>query len=403
MSKLIFIFAVGITLSLSAYSNAECPKGFQTWPAPHPVCLPDRMVAYLTCLKTTGGGLITVEKDESSATSTRFNIGGEGAVMKGKGKVSIDTRKSGIALNKIKQKFDPHNNTKCFEAAFTQADLLSPHSDQSSKAPKKTVTKPKKSSKKQKVETYKLRPTLPINQPISVLNEVNWAFSSKDKTSQCTCKVYREYVYTVLGRNADGEPSAVKRKFVSDKSTTSCKALGKEEAKVTETHGELEGLEFLAHQTTEGLWVLDDLPGTTEKQKKTLMDEGFMEPFSGIPYEKVPVGKLITFKDEEVSLAYGAVFPGKKEGSMCLKFVRVTKDREPVAQLSYSMSLLITKLDDSNNEVRLKMIFNGGASISLSEKSRISSLSSATGFMSLTTSDMVVSGPATIKIIIKEI
>jgi len=125
-----FITAVGILLFLSSYCQAECPKGFQTWHTSHDaVCLSDHMVAYLTCLESTGSGLITVEKDGSNAASTQVKVGveggGSGLVVKGKGKVSVDTKKENVAINKIRQQFDPKNSTNCFQGAFGATTLSS--------------------------------------------------------------------------------------------------------------------------------------------------------------------------------------------------------------------------------------------------------------------------------------
>ena len=56
--------------------------------------------------------------------------------------------------------------------------------------------------------------------------------------------------------------------------------------------------------------------------------EGFIEPFTGYPHEKVPIGTVIMFKDQDVSLIIGATIPGKKEGNVAIKFDHIVKDRE---------------------------------------------------------------------------
>ena len=131
-------------------------------------------------------------------------------------------------------------------------------------------------------KTYKLRPTLPMNQPISQVTEFEWTFSSTDKSTKCSIVCHREYVIIILGRDIDGKPSVAKRKTVLDLSTISCNIAGEREPQVNEIHGELEGTELLANQTAEGLWIWDELPGATEKQKKAMKLEGFSEPFFGL-------------------------------------------------------------------------------------------------------------------------
>ena len=256
------------------------------------------------------------------------------------------------------------------------------------------------------VEAYKLRPTLPTNQPISQVVEVEANLSSADKSITLSLVAHKEYVITILGRDVDGEPSVATRKHVSDVSTTTVYIRGRSDPQVTTVHGELEGKEVIAHRTAEGLWHLKDLPGATEKQKKAMMMEGFMDPFAGFPYEKVPVGKVITSKDEETSLILGTALPGKKEGSVAVKFERVIKEREPVAQLSCSMNVSVTTLDENKNEVFFKMSLNGGGRLSLGENAKINATWTLTGILTITTPtspNVVMTGPCTIRALVKEL
>jgi hypothetical protein len=255
-------------------------------------------------------------------------------------------------------------------------------------------------------ETYTLRPKLPMNQPISQVTDIEWEFSSADKSTNCSFINHKEYAIVILGRDTKGEPSVAKRKTVSDISTSSCKIAGKGEPEVANTRGELEGKDLLAHRTAEGLWIFDDPTGFTEKQKKAMRSEGFMDPFSGYPHEKVAVGKVITFKDEELSLVLGTTFPGKKEGTVAILFEHVILDREPVAQLKYSMNMSGTTLDENDNEFSVKMSLNGGGRLSLSENPKINSTSTLTGIITLSmqaSPGVVMTGPATMKIFVKEL
>jgi hypothetical protein len=210
----------------------------------------------------------------------------------------------------------------------------------------------------------------------------------------------------VVGRDSNGEASVAKRNAVSDISTVSCNISGVNDPIVTTIHGELEGKELLAHQTQEGQWSFDELLGATEKQKKAMRNEGFIEPFTGYPHEKVPIGTLITFKDEDVSLIIAATIPGKKEGNVAIKFDHIVKDREPIAILSYSMDISLTTLDENNKEIIMKMALNGGGHMPLSENTKINSVTALSGVVTyiMPSSNIgKVSGPATMKITIKEL
>lgn len=256
-----------------------------------------------------------------------------------------------------------------------------------------------------KSNTYNLHPIIPLNQPISQLTDMEWSFASTDKSIDCSSKIHKEYIITILGRDSNGEASVAKRNAVSDISTVSCNISGEKDPVVTTIHGELEGKELLAHQTQEGQWSFDELLGATEKQKKAMRIEGFIEPFTGYPHEKVPIGTVITFKDQDVSLIIGATIPGKKEGNVAIKFDHIVKDREPLAILSYSMDISLTTLDENNKEVIMKMALNGGGHMPLSENTKINAVTALSGVVTIMSSSNIgmVSGPATMKMTIKEL
>lgn len=256
-----------------------------------------------------------------------------------------------------------------------------------------------------KSNTYNLHPIIPLNQPISQLTDMEWSFASTDKSIDCSSKIHKEYIITILGRDSNGEASVAKRNAVSDMSTVSCNISGEKDPVVTTIHGELEGKELLAHQTQEGQWSFDELLGATEKQKKAMRIEGFIEPFTGYPHEKVPLGTVITFKDQDVSLIIGATIPGKKEGNVAIKFDHIVKDREPLAILSYSMDISLTTLDENNKEVIMKMALNGGGHMPLSENTKINAVTALSGVVTIMSSSNIgmVSGPATMKMTIKEL
>ena len=256
-----------------------------------------------------------------------------------------------------------------------------------------------------KSNTYNLHPIIPLNQPISQLTDMEWSFASTDKSIDCSSKIHKEYIITILGRDSNGESSVAKRNAVSDISTVSCNISGEKDPVVTTIHGELEGKELLAHQTQEGQWSFDELLGATEKQKKAMRIEGFIEPFTGYPHEKVPIGTVITFKDQDVSLIIGATIPGKKEGNVAIKFDHIVKDREPLAILSYSMDISLTTLDENNKEVIMKMALNGGGHMPLSENTKINAVTALSGVVTIMSSSNIgmVSGPATMKMTIKEL
>ena len=256
-----------------------------------------------------------------------------------------------------------------------------------------------------KSNTYNLHPIIPLNQPISQLTDMEWSFASTDKSIDCSSKIHKEYIITILGRDSNGEASVAKRNAVSDMSTVSCNISGEKDPVVTTIHGELEGKELLAHQTQEGQWSFDELLGATEKQKKAMRIEGFIEPFTGYPHEKVPIGTVITFKDQDVSLIIGATIPGKKEGNLAIKFDHIVKDREPLAILSYSMDISLTTLDENNKEVIMKMALNGGGHMPLSENTKINAVTALSGVVTIMSSSNIgmVSGLATMKMTIKEL
>ena len=256
-----------------------------------------------------------------------------------------------------------------------------------------------------KSNTYNLHPIIPLNQPISQLTDMEWSFASTDKSIDCSSKIHKEYIITILGRDNNGESSVAKRNAVSDISTVSCNISGEKDPVVTTIHGELEGKELLAHQTQEGQWSFDELLGATEKQKKAMRIEGFIEPFTGYPHEKVPLGTVITFKDQDVSLIIGATIPGKKEGNLAIKFDHIVKDREPLAILSYSMDISLTTLDENNKELIMKMALNGGGHMPLSENTKINAVTALSGVVTIMSSSNIgmVSGPATMKMTIKEL
>ena len=256
-----------------------------------------------------------------------------------------------------------------------------------------------------KSNTYNLHPIIPLNQPISQLTDMEWSFASTDKSIDCSSKIHKEYIITILGRDSNGESSVAKRNAVSDISTVSCNISGEKDPVVTTIHGELEGKELLAHQTQEGQWSFDELLGATEKQKKAMRIEDFIEPFTGYPHEKVPLGTVITFKDQDVSLIIGATIPGKKEGNLAIKFDHIVKDREPLAILSYSMDISLTTLDENNKELIMKMALNGGGHMPLSENTKINAVTALSGVVTIMSSSNIgmVSGPATMKMTIKEL
>jgi hypothetical protein len=256
-----------------------------------------------------------------------------------------------------------------------------------------------------KSNTYNLYPIIPLNQPISQLTDMEWSFASADKSIDCSSKIRKEYIITILGRDSNGESSVAKRNAVSDISTVSCNISGEKDPVVTTIHGELEGKELLAHQTQEGQWSFDELLGATEKQKKAMRIEGFIEPFTGYPHEKVPLGTVITFKDQDVSLIIGATIPGKKEGNLAIKFDHIVKDREPLAILSSSMDISLTTLDENNKEIIMKMALNGGGHMPLSENTKINAVTALSGVVTIMSSSNIgmVSGPATMKMTIKEL
>jgi hypothetical protein len=263
-----------------------------------------------------------------------------------------------------------------------------------------------KTGTKDSAEGYKLRLTLPMNRPISQITAMEWTFSSNDKSTDCISISNKEYIITILGRDNNDDPSVAKRKTVTDLATVTCKAIGDKESKVNIIHGELEGLELLAHQTQDGIWIFDDPPGVTKKQKTAIINEGFMEPFSGYPREKVALGQIVTFNGEEVSLILGTAFPGKKDGVVAIKLEHIINDKGPVALLSLSMDISMTGINESNNEFFIKMVLNGGGRLSLSESSKIDSTATATGILSYSlsnTPNVVTTGPVTISMSFQEL
>jgi hypothetical protein len=252
-------------------------------------------------------------------------------------------------------------------------------------------------------ETYKLHPTLPLNRPISRVTEFQWIFPAGPK--KCVSVTHIEDIFTVKGRDSNAEPSSVRRKFVSNKTTIFCSENGNSDSQ-QEVIGPLEGKEVHVEKTAEGVWVQEEFTGITEKQKDALKNEGFTDPFSGMPDKKVPVGEVITFKDEKLSLLFGSVFPGKKEGIAAVKFEHVNTEREPVAQLSVMVDASMTILDESNNEAQIKLSINGGGKQSLSEKAKIESTTTFTGIMSynlVASPNEVTTGPITMTLSIKEL
>ena len=127
--RLIVALSLGYLL-IGFNAEAGCPKGSQPWTrttSGDTVCLPDRMVAYLACLETTGGGLITVDRNDAAGSSKKVSVGLEGGggtlLAKGKGKITVDVEKSDAAIKQLKAQFDPKNNTKCFNAAFSGSPI----------------------------------------------------------------------------------------------------------------------------------------------------------------------------------------------------------------------------------------------------------------------------------------
>jgi hypothetical protein len=233
---------------------------------------------------------------------------------------------------------------------------------------------------------------------------MEWKFSPNESTN-CTQIVRKEDIKTILGRDLSGESSVAKRKIISDLSITNCTIARKETPQVEITHGDLEGTELLAHKTAEGLWVYDELPGTTEKQKYQMMMEGFTEPFSEFPKERIPIGKVILLKDQDISFLWGSAFPGKTNGTLAMKFDRVIMEREPFAQLSISYDIAMTTLAENNEEVVLTLTVNGGCRISISDNTKLNSSANLTGIIKagMPNSQDALSGPASLKIIIKEL
>lgn len=112
-----------VLIALSSGISYACESGYQQWHAAHDVvCLPNRMLAYLSCLESTGAGQIRVEKDNSGIGTQKFTVGifgeGNGPFVHGKGKIRIDTSKTNSAIHQINQQFDPKNSTNCLTAAF---------------------------------------------------------------------------------------------------------------------------------------------------------------------------------------------------------------------------------------------------------------------------------------------
>jgi hypothetical protein len=251
-------------------------------------------------------------------------------------------------------------------------------------------------------ETYKLHPTFPLNHPISRVTEFQWSFSAGSK--QCVSVTHVEDIFTVQGRDANAEPSSIRRKFVSNTTSIFCSENGNSYPREVVTNP-LDGKEVHVEKTVEGVWVQEEFSGITEKQKVALNNDGFTDPFSGMPDKKVPVGEIMSFKDERLSLLFGSVFPGKKTGIAAVKFESVNTEREPVAQLSVMVDTTMTILDESNKEAQIKLSLNGGGKQSLSEKAKIESTTSLTGIMSynlVATPSEITTGPIKMTLVIRE-
>jgi hypothetical protein len=103
---------------------SACETGHQEWKTSstgNVVCLPTKMIAYLSCLEASGGGQVSVEKDESGTGSKKVTVvltgEGSGLIAGGKGRVEIDASKSEQAISKLKKEFDPDNRRSCQELA----------------------------------------------------------------------------------------------------------------------------------------------------------------------------------------------------------------------------------------------------------------------------------------------
>lgn len=108
-----------LSLMLFARVASACPNGYQEWHTErNQVCLPQRMIDYLTCIEGSGGGKITVEQDSSADNSKGIIIkaSGEGGnlIAKGKGKISVDASNVDKSMRRIKEQFDPKTTTNCY-------------------------------------------------------------------------------------------------------------------------------------------------------------------------------------------------------------------------------------------------------------------------------------------------
>ncbi|MBL9005414.1 MAG: hypothetical protein JNJ46_14265 [Myxococcales bacterium] len=103
---------------------SACEPGHQEWKTSstgNVVCLPTKMIAYLSCLEASGGGQVSVEKDDSGTGSKKVTVvlsgEGNGIIAGGKGSIEVDASKSEQAMSKLKKKFDPDNRRSCQELA----------------------------------------------------------------------------------------------------------------------------------------------------------------------------------------------------------------------------------------------------------------------------------------------
>jgi hypothetical protein len=271
--------------------------------------------------------------------------------------------------------------------------------------PRRTHIETEKKEAATTTQTYKLRPELPTNKPISQVVELEWTYFSSGQSKKCTHLSRTEYIITIIGLDSDGEPSVATRETIEDLSKETCTNDETQKTQISESHGELEGHKLLARKTEYNSWAFDEFPGATEKQQSEMKLHAFMEPFAGLPSERIPIGEVVVYKDQDISLGLGTAIPGSKKGTVGIKFNRVINGREPIAQVTISMDISINTVIDNGEELNMTMALNGGGRIALSKYPKMLVTANMMGIIKSNAGDSeeITEGPAKMKLTVMEI
>lgn len=147
---LICVMALVMTSSAGARAAENAANPCAGRPATYQpfegTCLPDRLVAYLKCMEKTGGGRISVNKEETSKNGTDLVVSaegqGSGVIIKGSGKAGLSRKKVDESIRKLAEVYGDHTGPCLIAAGLKPSGKADPKAPGNRTSPKGGATPP---------------------------------------------------------------------------------------------------------------------------------------------------------------------------------------------------------------------------------------------------------------------